>query len=144
MTRRVRGVRILGTLALLSAGLAIPGTAQELQVVADSARVAWGRHDAASLVGMGGRVVVQLPEKEPTAPLGRRQAVALLQEYLSAGEEVAVAVGAVRMVADGAGYVELRREYRVKGAVAVRAEAVLLSYRRGSAGWELVEVRIAG
>lgn len=120
-----------------------PGAAQALPEVADSARAFWLRHDAPSLVGSGGRVVVQLPGRELTAPLGRRQAAALLTDYLSACEELEVIIRATRLVDEGAGYVELRRRYRLQGAQGERAEAVLLSYRQSGDGWELVEVRVA-
>lgn len=126
----------------LLAGISRTG-AQALPQVADSARAFWLRHDAPSLVGTGGRVVVQLPGRDLTAPLGRRQAVALLHDYLTACEELEVVIRAARLVDERAGYVELARRYRLQGGQGERAEAVLLSYRRGSDGWELVEVRIA-
>lgn len=130
---------------LAAAALLIPatGSAQSLVQVADSARVYWLRHDAPRLVGDGGRVVVQLPGREVTAPLGRRQAAALLHDYLAPCDELEVAVRAARAVDEGAGYVELTRRYRLRGGQGVREEAILLSYRRGSGGWELAEVRVA-
>lgn len=113
-----------------------------LAAAAERLRAALERQDVETLIGPGGRLVVQLPGAEPTAPLARSQAMAVLRRHLAGAVEEAATVRAVRPVGPGAGYVELARRYRLGGAGAAREEAVLVSLRRGVSGWEVAEVRL--
>jgi hypothetical protein len=134
--------------ALIALFLLLPGAlgAQQdsLASEAERARAAWSAHDAVALVAASPRVLIQLPSTDPSAPVGRAQAAALLQQYLEQGIEVETRVRAAREVEPGRGYVELVRRYRVAGTQEIRVETLLLGYRLGSNGWTLVELRVVG
>lgn len=132
-----------GWILLLLAAAGHPQGA-DLKATAESARQAWQRHDMTDLVRSSPRVLVQLPGTEPSAPVGREQAAALLTEQLRGYTEVSVEVQNVREVDSGRGVVELSRRYRVKGTSDTRIQRLLLVYGKGSSGWELLEVRVSG
>jgi len=131
---------------LVAAALMVsPGRLQDdLRAAGENARLAWQRHDMAELVRSSSRVLVQLPGTEPSAPVSRQQAAALLTEQLKGYEEVSVQVQSVRELEAGRGVVELARVYRVAGTTGTRKQSILLVYRRGGSGWELLEVRLSG
>jgi hypothetical protein len=133
--------------ALLLPGAA--GAAQEpaaagLTAAAEQARQAWYSHDAAALVAGSPRLLVQLPGADPATALPSPQAAALLADFLASAQEVETVVRAAREVEPGRGYVELQRRYRVAGTQEVRSQSLLLGYRLGRAGWNLVELRVVG
>lgn len=123
------------------AGTVGPDTAT-LAAAAGTARAAWVEHAAARLVADAPRVVVQLPGADPSTALGREQAAALLDDYLSGATEVDVAMRAAREVEPGRGYVELERRFRVAGTQEVRVQTILLGYRLVRGSWRLVELRV--
>ena len=128
-----------------AAVLVIPGGPQDdLRAAGENARLAWQRHDMAELVRSSSRVLVQLPGTEPSAPVTRQQAAALLTEQLKGYEEVSVQVQSVRELEGGRGVVELARVYRVAGTTGTRKQSVLLVYRKSGSRWELLEVRLSG
>jgi len=94
------------------------------------------------LVASAPRVLVQLPGADPSAPVEREQAAALLREFMAESQEVQTAVRAAREVSPGRGYVELVRDYRVRGTDTVRRQSVLLGYRKEGDRWVLTELRI--
>jgi hypothetical protein len=121
-----------------------PRASPSLGDVAEAARRAWFRHDAAGFIATSPSVLVRLPGAEPSGAVSRAQAAALLRDYLAAGEEVATVLVAAEEVEPGRGYVELERRYRVAGTQEVRTETLLLSYRDEGRGWGLVELRVVG
>ena len=124
-----------------------PGYAQgapTLTAAAEQARRAWFAHDAAALVAGSPKLVVQLPGANPSAALEPVQAAVLIADYLAPAQEVATVVSAAREMDGGLGYVELRRRYRVAGTQEVREQSLLLGYRQGRTGWQLVELRVVG
>jgi hypothetical protein len=132
-------------LILLLTLLAAPLAAQssDLEREANRARRAWFGHDASALVAKAPRLVVRLPGADPSGALGQAQAAALLRDFLAPTQEVETAVRSAQEVEPGRGYVELQRRYRVAGTQEVRSQTLLLAYRRGSAGWILVELRVS-
>ena len=113
-----------------------------LEAAAESARRAWSARDLdAFLRGAGSRLLIELPSANPSTPVGRGQAVALLQGYVQGTEEVETVVRKAKPVGDARGYVELTRRYRVAGIGGVSEGVLLLGYRRGRDGWLLTEVR---
>ncbi|MGE0353591.1 MAG: hypothetical protein AB7Q69_10150 [Gemmatimonadales bacterium] len=137
-----RGILVLGLL------LTVPGVvvAQDaaLTRAASTARQLWARQDAQGLAGLGGRILVQLPGADPSAPVSRQQAAALLRGFFQRTDEVETTVAGAKEVANGLAYVELRRRYRTRGTQETREQTVLLSFRRAGAGWVLVELRVGG
>ena len=116
----------------------------DLHVVAAAAQTAWLRHDMAGLVQSGEKVLVFLPGTEPSAPVGRAQAAALLSEHVRGYEEAGVEIKTVRELDDEErGVVGLLRRYRVVGTVETRTQSLLLVYRHAPAGWVLTEVRVS-
>jgi len=115
----------------------------DLDREAERARRAWYSHDAGALVEHSPRLVVRLPAADPSGALGQAQAAALLRDFLARTQEVEVTVRSAREVEPGQGYVELQRRYRVSGTQEVRSQTLLLAYRRGPAGWTLVELRVS-
>lgn len=135
--------------SLLAALLALAGhegMAQRGPIarVAEEARHAWLEHAVDRLVAGSLEVLIQLPGTEPSAPVSRSQAAALLQDYLARFEEVAVEVRATREGERGTAYVELGRRYRVPGTQEVRTQTLLLSYQKLGVTWVLTELRISG
>lgn len=116
----------------------------DLDCEAERARRAWYAHDAGALVADSPRLVVRLPGADPSGALGQAQAAALLRDFLAPTQEVETTVRSAREVEPGQGYVELQRRYRVSGTQEVRTQTLLLAYRRGPAGWTLVELRVSG
>lgn len=116
----------------------------DLDREAERAQRAWYAHDAGALVADSPRLVVRLPGADPSGALGQAQAAALLRDFLAPTQEVETTVRSAREVEPGQGYVELQRRYRVSGTQEVRTQTLLLAYRRGPAGWILVELRVSG
>ena len=125
---------------------AAPTAAQntDLRGAAERARHAWFTHNPDALVAESPRLLVQLPGADPSVALGPAQAAALLGDYIASSQEVETVVRAAREVGAGTGYVELQRRYRVAGTQNVRAQLLLLSYRRIRGAWSLVEFRVVG
>ncbi len=136
--------RLLILLALLLPQAALEAQERGLAQAADQARKAWLAHDAAGLVAESPRLVLQLPGADPSAALGPAQSAALISDFLAQAQEVAIVVRAAREVEPGRGYVELQRRYRVAGTQDVRVQSLLLGYRLGPSGWNLVELRVVG
>ncbi|HLB82163.1 MAG TPA: hypothetical protein VJJ54_03650 [Gemmatimonadales bacterium] len=136
--------RVLGALLLVAAGVPAPARAQSsLAGAAERVRRAWLAHDVQAIVGQSPRVVLQIPGADPSAPVERAQAVELLRRHLQRMVERALAVGAVREVEPGHGYVELDRRYVVAGTSDERRETIFLRFRRPGADWLLTELRSA-
>jgi len=135
----------LGTALLIAiGGVAATASSQEsLARAADQVRRAWLAHDAQAIVGQSPRVVLQLPGADPSAPLARAQAAELLRRHLQRVVERTVAVGVVREVEPGHGYVELERRYVVAGTSDERHETIFLRFRKPGAKWLLTELRSA-
>jgi hypothetical protein len=114
-----------------------------LEDAARRAESAWQSHDANALVGRSSAVVLQLPGAEPSAALGRAQAIELLRRYFQSTSERRVAVGAVSQREPGRGVVELERVYVVRGTEDERRETVFLGFQLQNERWLLVEVRTA-
>jgi hypothetical protein len=133
-------------MALTLALLPTAAGAQEsgLKLAAERARGAWLAHDPVALIADSPRLLIQLPGAEPSVALGPAQAAALLADFLAPAQEVEVLLRAAREVEQGRGYVELQRRYRVRGTQDVRGQVLLLGYRRGRGGWNLVEFRVIG
>jgi hypothetical protein len=115
-----------------------------LQEAAERARHAWLTHNPTALVADSPRLVVQLPGADPSVALGPAQAAALLGDFVASAQEVETSIRAARKVGDETGYVELQRKYRVTGTQDVQEQVLLLSYRRVSNAWRLVEFRVVG
>ena len=133
-------------LVLMIALVPIAVRAQDgsLGEAAQRARRAWVAHDPAALIAESPRILIQLPGADPSVALGPAQAAALLADFLAPSQEVEVLVRAARQVEPGRGYVELHRRYQVTGTQDVRNQILLLSYRLGRTGWNLVEFRVVG
>ena len=113
-----------------------------LEAAAESARRAWQARDFDDfLAGAGSRLLVELLAANPSTPVGRSQAGALLEGYVQGTEEVETSIQKAKEVDNGRGYVELNRRYRVAGIGGVNVGVLLLGYRRGRDGWLLTEVR---
>jgi hypothetical protein len=134
----------LMAILLALAGLPLWAQSNGLAEAAEQARRSWSTHDVVGLVANSPRLLVQLPGADPSAALGREQAVALLTDFLSSAQEVETVVRAAREVEPGRGYVELQRRYRVAGTQQVRIQSLLLGYRQARNGWTLVELRVVG
>ena len=135
------GTVLAGLLLLATAAGAQTGS---LTGAAERARRAWFSHDPAALFSSSPRVLIQLPGADPSAPVSRAQAAALLRDYVRDAEELETSVRTAREAGEGRGYVELARRYRVSGTQAVRTQALLLSYQLAGDSWVLVELRISG
>lgn len=145
MRHLIGGLTALSLLAAVPAPIAGQQKEDEppsLSTAAEQARKAWSGHDVDALIAASPRLLVQLPDADPSAALGRAQAAALIANYVAPSQEVETAILAARVVEPGRGYVELRRRYRIAGTQEVRAESLLLSYRLGRKGWALVELRV--
>ena len=126
--------------------LLLAGRAQgqgSLPDATERVRQAWLAHDAQAVVGQGASLVLQIPGADPSAPVGRAQAVELLRRHLRAGVERTLSVRAVREVEPGRGYAELDRRYVVAGTADERRETIFLGFRKPSDAWVLAEVRSA-
>ena len=132
-------------LVVLGASLLVPPLAAQegLDARAESARLALERGDPTRLIGQSRRLLVQLPDADPSAPVDRAQAVALLDGFFRGTEGIGTTIRAARRVTPETGYVELVRRFRVVGTAEVRRQTVLLSFRRQGESWQLVEVRVS-
>jgi len=127
---------------LLSGGASASQAQDDLQAVVAAAGRAWVAHDASALIGRGEALYLTMPGADPSLPVGRSQAVALLRRYVAGSTERGWEVRAVRAVEPGRAYVEAVRRYVVTGTDDERREIVVLSYRATGSAWELVELRI--
>lgn len=138
-------VKRIAAVCLMLIGLvAGPAAAQTgLVAAAESAARAWLAHDAAGLVGRSQALVLQIPGADPSAALGRAQAIELLRRHFQSATERTVVVATTREVDAGRGVVELDRHYVVRGTSDQRRESVFLGFRLVPGGWILSEVRTA-
>lgn len=139
MVRRLSGISLFAVLLIARVGSA-QGT---LSDAAQRAKRAWMAHDAPTLVGQSSSLILQIPGAEPSAALGRNQAVELLQRYLRSTEERGLDITAVREVETGKGFVELTRRYVVAGTTELRRETLFLGFRLIGREWRLAELRTA-
>jgi hypothetical protein len=126
---------------LVIAWLAMRADQATLSDAAKQAEAAWRRHDAAALVGRSSAVVLQLPGADPSAALGRAQAIELLRRHFQSATERRVAIRATQEREPGRGVVELERVYVVSGTDDERRETVFLGFQLQRGSWLLVEVR---
>lgn len=131
---------LIQSLSLLVALFVAQGS---LAGTADQAAAAWLAHDAAALVGRSSALVLQIPGADPSAALGRAQAIELLRRHFQSAAERRVNVAATREVEAGRGVVELDRHYVVRGTSDERRETVFLGFRLVQGQWILSEVRTA-
>ena len=138
-------VKRIAALCLLLAGVAGKPAASQTGLVAaaESAARAWLAHDAAGLVGRSQALVLQIPGADPSAALGRAQAIELLRRHFQSATERNVVVATTREVDPGRGVVELDRHYVVRGTSDQRRESVFLGFRQVQGEWILGEVRTA-
>ena len=137
-------IRLLSIGAVALAVSAGARTSQaDLTSAASQAAAAWQSHDAAGLVGRSATLVLQIPGADPSAALGRAQAIELLRRHFQSAEERRVNVAAAREVEAGRGVVELDRHYVVRGTSDERRETVFLGFRLDQGQWVLTEVRTA-
>lgn len=122
----------------------VAGRAQAtLPEAAERAKQALLAHDPQALVGQSSSLVLQIPGADPSSPLGRAQAIALLRRYLRPAEERGIDVTAIREVESGKGFVELTRRYVVAGTTELRHETLFLGFRLVGGEWRLAELRSA-
>lgn len=134
--------RLLSALTVVVAFATVPALAQgDLVAAAAAAARAWQAHDAAALVGRSPALVLQIPGADPSAALGRAQAIELLRRHFQSAAERAVNVSTTREVEAGRGVVELDRHYVVRGTSDERRETVFLGFRLVQGAWILSEVR---
>lgn len=134
-----RWMPIYAAVAVAAVG---PAVAQgDLVAAAEAAARSWQAHDAPALVGRGQALVLQIPGADPSAALGRAQAVELLRRHFQSATERSVNVGTAREVEAGRGVVELERRYVVRGTADERRETVFLGFRLVQGQWILSEVR---
>jgi len=114
-----------------------------LPAAAERAKRAWSAHDAEGLVGQSSNIVLQIPGADPSSPLGRSQAIALLHRYFRPAAERGLDVTAIREVEPGKGFVELTRRYVVVGTTELRRETLYLGFRLLDREWRLAELRSA-
>ena len=139
MTGRMLGVTLLATIALPAAVRSQGSLAQ----AAERVRRAWLEHDAQAIVGQSAKVVLQIGDAAPSAPLERAQATELLRRHLQGSAERAVTLAVVQEDTAGAGYVELDRRYVVSGTRDERRETIVLRFAKPGAEWLLSELRSA-
>jgi hypothetical protein len=139
-----RRLSVCGVALVALAALATRAHGQTtLPEAAERARRAWAAHDASALVGQSSSLVLQIPGADPSSPLGRSQAIALLRRYFRPAEERGLDVTSLREVEAGKGFVELIRRYVVAGTTEVRRETLFLGYRLIGREWRLAELRSA-
>lgn len=132
---------LLGMLLIVPALL--PAQGVPLRTVAEQTRGLWQSQDSRGLVNQGSQLLLQLPEAEPSAPVGRDQAEELLRDFFNHADEVETRITDVREMDGCLGLVELRRRFRVRGTQEIQEQRVLLSYHASGNGWMLVELRIS-
>jgi len=136
--------RVVTALLMASGGVVAAARAQDsLARAAERVRRAWLAHDVQAIVGQSPKVVLQIPGADASAPLERAQAAELLRLHLQRVVERTLAVGAVREVEPGHGYVELERRYVVAGTSDERRETIFLRFRKPGVDWLLTELRSA-
>jgi len=136
--------RVVMALLMASGGLVAAAGAQDsLARAAERVRRAWLAHDVQAIVGQSPKVVLQIPGADASAPLERAQAAELLRRHLQRVVERTLAVGTVREVEPGHGYVELERRYVVAGTSDERRETIFLRFRKPGVDWLLTELRSA-
>jgi len=136
--------RVVTALLMASGGVVAAARAQDsLARAAERVRRAWLAHDVQAVVGQSPKVVLQIPGADASAPLERAQAAELLRRHLQRVVERTLAVGAVREVEPGHGYVELERRYVVAGTSDERRETIFLRFRKPGVDWLLTELRSA-
>ena len=136
--------RVPAALLIASCGVAAASSSQDsLARAAERVRRAWLAHDVQAIVGQSSRVVLQMPGADPSTPLERAQVAELLRRHLQRVVERALAVGAVREVEPGHGYVELERRWVVSGTSDERRETIFLRFQKPGADWLLTELRSA-
>lgn len=123
-------------------GLGGAPSQDDLRAVVAAAGRSWMAHDVSALIGSGEALHLTMPGADPSLPVGRSQAVALLRRYVAGSSERGWEVRAVRTVQPGRAYVEAVRRYVVTGTNDERRETVVLSYRETNGTWTLVELRI--
>lgn len=136
-------LRLLVVLTVTGLAPGVAAAQADLAGAAQRAAAAWLAHDATTLVGRSSAVVLQIPGADPSAPLGRAQAVELLRRHFQSAAERRVDVAATREVEAGRGVVELDRHYVVRGTSDERRETVFLGFRLVQGQWMLSEVRTA-
>lgn len=135
----------LGLVLLLAGPVsaqAAPVPGPDLASLADGAARAVGAQDGSGVVAGAPQIVIQLPGVEPSGPVARPQAMAMLKGFFQGAVEEGTRVRAAREVSPGRGLVELIRRYRTRGTQTIREQAILLGYRLEEGGWRLVELRI--
>ncbi len=125
----------------LSAGLAVPLSAQRLDEAVDTARVEWLGHRMDDLVSRSDTVRLSLPGIAPSASLQPGQAARLLSQYLKPSHERGFELLELRRLAPDHAYAEMVRTYVVKGTDEERQETVFLGFRLLEGAWRLREVR---
>jgi len=136
--------RVVMALLMASGGVVAAARAQDsLARAAERVRRAWLAHDVQAIVGQSPKVVLQIPGADASAPLERAQAAELLRRHLQRVVERTLAVGTVREVEPGHGYVELERRYVVAGTSDERRETIFLRFRKPGVDWLLTELRSA-
>jgi len=136
--------RVVMALLMASGGFVAAARAQDsLARAAERVRRAWLAHDVQAIVGQSPKVVLQIPGADASAPLERAQAAELLRRHLQRVVERTLAVGTVREVEPGHGYVELERRYVVAGTSDERRETIFLRFRKPGVDWLLTELRSA-
>lgn len=131
--------------ALATAAISAPAMAQSrLLDHAEQARVAWQDHDVLAIVAGATRLRLHLPGMDASAPLGRAQAAAMIEEYLESADELAVTLRRSEELDKGRAYIELERRYRMVGTQEVLVQYLLLDLLRVGDDWLLVEIRVVG
>lgn len=121
------------------------GRLEAQDTLRDEAQVvmtAWTTHDAAGVLAGADPIQLNLPGAQPAAPIGRKQATALLRDYLAGTSEETLALQAVRSTGRDRGFAELARRFRPTEGSASRTETILLGFRRAGDGWRLEELRV--
>jgi hypothetical protein len=134
---------LCASVAFLLLGTSLVSAQATLPEAAEQVRRAWLTHDAPTLVGQSASILLQIPGAEPSAALGRDQAVELLQRYLRSTEERGLDITALREVEPGKGFVELTRRYVVTGTKELRRETLFLGFQLVGREWRLAELRTA-
>lgn len=121
------------------------GRLEAQESLRDEAQVvitAWTAHDALGVLAGADSVLLNLPGAHPAAPVGRKQATALVRAYLSGTSEESLTLQAVRSTTQDRGFAELARRFRPVEGSASRMETILLGFRRDGSGWRLDELRV--
>lgn len=140
----MRGAPVLVLLALLLSPRAeAEAQIPSLRPAAEAARRSWLSQDPEGLVQGSPGLHLQLPGADPSGALDRRQAAALLRDFVQNTDEVGVEIRNARQVGEDRGFVELLRRYRVSGTQEIKQQSLFLSYAREGAGWVLTGLRVA-